>query len=327
MAAYSFSLYVMVGEKKIGCEFCYLENFFSSSLPNFRPPLPYGVFQKFVESPDFQPSVAKKYITISFVQQMLQLFASDDPRERAALKTLLHRIYGKFLGLRPIIRRHINYIFLEFIYETEQNSGIPELLEILGSIINGFAVPLKQEHIHFLRRTLLPLHRAKSLSNFYAQLVYCVVQFIEKEPSLTEEIVFTLLRMWPHQCSAKQAMLLGEFEEICDVIDPKQFENIFQPLVGRIALCMASSHFQVSERALCFWNNEYVISLLESYANIILPMILPHLIHVSEHHWNKTITLLATDTVKMLNELDPTIVSKCLAEMGRLEMLDDDEEM
>ena len=187
--------------------------------------LVYGVFQKFVESPEFQPSVSKKYITVGFVQQILQLFASDDPRERTALKTLLHRIYGKFLGLRPVIRRHINYIFLEFIYETEQNSGIPELLEILGSIINGFAVPLKQEHIHFLRRTLLPLHRARSLSSFYAQLVYCVVQFIEKEPSLTEEVVFTLLRMWPHQCSTKQVMLLGEFEEICDVIDPKQFEN------------------------------------------------------------------------------------------------------
>jgi len=204
--------------------------------------LVYGVIQKFVESPEFQPPSAKKYITICFVQQLLLLFASDDPRERSALKTLLHRIYGKFLGLRPVIRRHINYIFLEFIYENEQNSGVPELLEILGSIINGFAVPLKQEHIQFLRRTLLPLHKTKSLATFYAQLVYCIVQFIEKEPSLTEEVVFSLLRMWPHQCSSKQVMLLGEFEEICDVIDPRQFENIFQPLVGRIALCMASSH-------------------------------------------------------------------------------------
>ena len=126
----------------------------------------YGVFQKFVESPDFQPSIAKKYITVSFVQQLLQLFSSDDPRESTALKTLLHRIYGKFLGLRPVIRRHINYIFLEYIYEREQTSGVPELLEILGSIINGFAVPLKQEHIMMLRRTLIPLHKSKSLATW-----------------------------------------------------------------------------------------------------------------------------------------------------------------
>ena len=69
-----------------------------------------------------------------------------------------------------------------------------------------------------------------------------------------------------------------------------------------------------------------MISLLESYASIILPMILPHLIHVSEHHWNKTITLLATDTVKMLNELDPVIVSRCLTEMNRMSLLDEDDE-
>ena len=31
-------------------------------------------------------------------------------------------------------------------YETERHNGIAELLEILGSIINGFALPLKEEH-------------------------------------------------------------------------------------------------------------------------------------------------------------------------------------
>ncbi len=31
-------------------------------------------------------------------------------------------------------------------FETERHNGIAELLEILGSIINGFAQPLKEEH-------------------------------------------------------------------------------------------------------------------------------------------------------------------------------------
>lgn len=62
------------------------------------------------------------------------------------LKTTLHRIYGKFLGLRAFIRKQINNVFYRFIYETEHHNGIAELLEILGSIINGFALPLKEEH-------------------------------------------------------------------------------------------------------------------------------------------------------------------------------------
>ncbi len=43
--------------------------------------------------------------------QLLDLFDSEDPRERDFLKTILHRIYGKFLGLRAYIRKQINNTF------------------------------------------------------------------------------------------------------------------------------------------------------------------------------------------------------------------------
>lgn len=56
------------------------------------------------------------------------------------------------------------------------------------SIINGFALPLKEEHKVFLLKVLLPLHKAKSLSVYHPQLAYCVVQFLEKDPSLTEPV-------------------------------------------------------------------------------------------------------------------------------------------
>ena len=40
----------------------------------------------------------------------------------------------------------------------------------LSSIINGFAVPLKEEHKVFLERVLLPLHKAHSLNMFHPQV-------------------------------------------------------------------------------------------------------------------------------------------------------------
>ena len=86
-------------------------------------------------------------------------------------------------------------------YETERHNGVAELLEILGSIINEFALPLKEEHKvalsiqtasfkHviiqiFLLKVLIPLHKLKSLSVYHPQLAYCVVQFLEKDPALT----------------------------------------------------------------------------------------------------------------------------------------------
>lgn len=77
-----------------------------------------------------------------------------------------------------------------FIYETEKFNGVAELLEILGSIINGFALPLKVEHRQFLAKVLLPLHTTKTLNQYQAQLAYCIVQFIEKDPELTPQVLY-----------------------------------------------------------------------------------------------------------------------------------------
>ena len=55
----------------------------------------------------------------------------------------------------------INNIFYRFVYETERHNGVAELLEILGSIINGFALPLKEEHKIFLLKVLMPLHKVR----------------------------------------------------------------------------------------------------------------------------------------------------------------------
>jgi serine/threonine-protein phosphatase 2A regulatory subunit B' len=70
---------------------------------------------RFLESPDFQPNIAKRHIDSQFVLRVLDLFDSEDPRERDFLKTVLHRIYGKFLGLRAFIRKHINNVFYRFV--------------------------------------------------------------------------------------------------------------------------------------------------------------------------------------------------------------------
>ena len=35
---------------------------------------------------------------------------------------------------------------------------------------------------------LLPLHKVKTLSVYHPQLAYCIVQFLEKDPSLTQPV-------------------------------------------------------------------------------------------------------------------------------------------
>lgn len=289
----------------------------------------YEFFLRFVESPDFNTNLAKRYIDQSFVLNLLELFDSEDPRERDFLKTTLHRIYGKFLNLRAPIRRSINNVFYHFIYETERHNGIAELLEILGSIINGFALPLKEEHKTFLMRVLIPLHKVKSLSMYHPQLAYCVVQFLEKDGSLAEEVVLGLLKYWPKVNSPKEVMFLSEVEEILDVIDPAEFQKIQVSLFQQLARCINSQHFQVAERALYYWNNEYIVNLMSDNMAVILPIVFPALYQNSKSHWNRcaqfwlsprvsltmyssTIHGMVYNALKLFMELNPDLFDETL---------------
>uniref|UniRef100_A0A8C6SA83 Serine/threonine protein phosphatase 2A regulatory subunit n=1 Tax=Neogobius melanostomus TaxID=47308 RepID=A0A8C6SA83_9GOBI len=267
--------------------------------------LVYEFFIRFLESQEFQPSIAKKYIDQKFVLQLLELFDSEDPRERDYLKTVLHRIYGKFLGLRAFIRKQINNIFLRFVYETEHFNGVAELLEILGSIINGFALPLKAEHKQFLVKVLIPLHTVRSLSLFHAQLAYCIVQFLEKDPTLTEPVIRGLLKFWPKPA----VMFLGELEEILDVIEPTQFVKIQEPLFKQISRCVSSP----CGAGLYYWNNEYIMSLIEENSSVILPIMFSSLYRISKEHWNPAIVALVYNVLKAFMEMNSTLFDELTA--------------
>ena len=164
----------------------------------------YEFFLRFVVSSEVVAKVAKKYVNQEFVRRLLDIMDSEDPRERDYLKTILHRIYGKFMHLRSFIRQSIRHIFYRFVYETERHNGIGELLEILGSIINGFAIPLKDEHVRFLEMALMPLHKPKCVALYHQQLSYCVTQFVEKDGETGQLVIKSLCRLWPWSCSTKQ---------------------------------------------------------------------------------------------------------------------------
>lgn len=71
-----------------------------------------------------------------------------------------------------------------------------ELLEILGSIINGFAIPLKKEHLLFLQKALIPLHKPSCVPRYHQQLSYCIVQYVEKDPDTVMPVLRVSLHDW-----------------------------------------------------------------------------------------------------------------------------------
>jgi len=274
----------------------------------------YEFFLRFVVSNDVDPKIAKRFVDQNFMMKFLELFDSEDPRERDYLKTILHRIYGKFMALRSFIRRAIQHVFFKVIYESENHNGVGELLEILGSIINGFALPLKDEHKEFLIKALIPLHKVKSLGSFNQQLSYCMAQYCEKDGRLAYDIIMAMLRFWPLSITAKQVLFLNNLEEQLEMTQPNEFFRLQEPLFRRLALCITCSHFQVAERTLFFWNNDYIVKLINQNRHVLFPMVIGALCRNSKQHWNSAVQGLTFNVLKLLMEADPQLFDECSAQ-------------
>ncbi|KAI7725032.1 hypothetical protein M8C21_029803 [Ambrosia artemisiifolia] len=285
------------------------EPFLDPSWPHLQ--LVYELLLRYVISSDTDTKVAKKFIDHSFVLKLLDMFDTEDPREREYLKTILHRIYGKFMVHRPFIRKAINNIFYQFIYETERNSGIAELLEILGSIINGFALPMKEEHKLFLVRALIPLHKPKAIATYHQQLAYCIIQFVEKDNKLADTVINGLLKYWPVTNCQKEVLILGELEEVLEATQATEFQRCMVPLFRQLARCLNSPHFQVAERALFMWNNEHIVSLIAQNRTVILPIIFEALETNIQGHWNPAVHGLTSNIRKMFMEMDTQLFEEC----------------
>lgn len=93
------------------------------------------------------------------MQEFINLFDTFNNEEREFLKNILHKLYAKLIPRRKMIRKAVNDKFFDLIHETHNFSGAAELLDILASIISGFAIPLREEHIQFFNTVMIPLHK------------------------------------------------------------------------------------------------------------------------------------------------------------------------
>nr|KYP55664.1 Serine/threonine protein phosphatase 2A 57 kDa regulatory subunit B' iota isoform [Cajanus cajan] len=284
----------------------------------------YDLLLQFINYNSLDVKLAKVHIDHAFILRLLDLFDSEDPRERDCLKTILHRIYGKFMVHRPFIRKSVSNIIYRFVFETERHNGIAELLEIFGSVISGFALPLKEEHKIFLY----------------------------KDQRLASTVIKGLLKYWPVTNSQKELMLISELEEILEMTSMAEFQKIMVPLFRRMACCLNSSHYQirffgsfhltsskliltreetwcilvscyrevypkrvymilVAERAHLLWNNEHILNLITQNRQVILPLVFSAIVHNAESHWNQAVLNLTQNIRKMLSQMDEELVDAC----------------
>ena len=188
------------------------------------------------------------------------------------------------------------------------------------SIINGFALPLKEEHKIFLEKTLLPLHKTRYLSLYFRQLDYCMIQFIEKDPSLAVPVILGLLKIWPKTNSTKEVLFITEIEEILEIISLEHFKLISGPLFRQLSKCIDSNHFQVSERALLLWHNDFICeNLIRSRVDEVLKIVLPVLSKHAKSHWNRNVQILIFNAIDRFMSIDSVLFDDCVAALPEQE--------
>merc|ERR1712013_862026 len=147
----------------------------------------------------------------------------------------------------------------------------------------------------------------------HQQLSYCMAQYVEKDPRLAYNIVLSMLKFWPVSITSKQVLFLNELEETLELTQPPEFHRMQDRLFRRIAICITCPHFQVAERTLFLWNNDYIVKLINQNRQALFPIVIGALYTNSKQHWNSAVHGLTFNVLKLLMEADPQLFDECSA--------------
>lgn len=249
----------------------------------------YEFFLQLIINDAVEVRLLKVYVTPQFIQEFLELFDSEESIERDYLKNILHKLYAKLVPRRKMIRKAMNDCFFLLIHETHKFNGAAELLDILASIISGFAVPLREEHTLFFNNVIIPLHKVQTCSTFYEQLLRCSMLFLTKDRTLAVSLLNGLLKYWPFANCTKETLFLTELQEVMEVCEVDKIEHLIKRLFQRIMMCIGGIHLQVADRAMCFFENDYFLNIFKMYKEQTFPMMVPLIVELSENHWYKVL--------------------------------------
>ncbi len=174
------------------------------------------------------------------------------------VRLVAHQLYGRLPKRRSLFRR----VFGEMLSNVQQLghrvTGVDDILTVYNSIVCGFALPIKAEHLHFLEHCLLPLHKLDGLAEFSSSLTRCLLLFIARDSSLSstvcvrfwtdDQILRGILHYWPRSNSQNEIILIDEIEKIIQTMNGEQLGSVLPPLLHRFQQCLVSEKFLVSDQ-------------------------------------------------------------------------------
>ena len=181
--------------------------------------------------------------------------------------------------IRNIISNYINDSFII----SKKTCGVEELLDIMSSIVSGFAIPLREEHIIFFKNIIIPLHKVKSYDKFHDNLIRCVILFLEKDKTLLNLLLEGILDYFSSHNFNNKILLLEELEEILDFCDVSNIKPLVEKLLNTIVECFSEFNINLRKKALSFFDNDIFISIIHEYISISYNIIVPKLYYLEKN--------------------------------------------
>lgn len=123
----------------------------------------YELFYSLLSNDVLDSKILKEHLNRKFLSNYIGLFEYVyGIDELKYMKNILHKIYLKVNMRRKLLRLIILDKLLEFIYEKDRYRGMSEILEFYSSVVAGFTVPLKDEHMYFFRAIVIGLHKVQT---------------------------------------------------------------------------------------------------------------------------------------------------------------------
>ena len=272
----------------------------------------YDIFLQLTINEACDVKTLKQFITSNFISEFLELFDSDLPEERDFLKNILHKLYAKLVPRRKMIRKAITDCFHLLIHEIHKFNGASELLDIMASIISGFAIPLREEHVIFFKNIIIPLHKVQTSNLYFDNLIRCSMLFLTKDSTLSIPLLEGILKYWPFANYIKETLFLQELPEVFEFCDVEKIQPLIVKLFKRIIKCISGRHLQVADRAMCLFESESFISIIKQYKTITFNMLVPVVNYLAENHWHQMLKESLSALKEILQKIDPESYSKAL---------------
>jgi hypothetical protein len=107
-------------------------------------------------------------------------------------------------------------------------------------------------------------------------------------------------------------LFLQELPEVLEFCEADKLKPLVTKLFKRIVRCIAGSHLQVADRAMCLFESESFIQIIKQYKTLTFNMLVPVIVKLADNHWHKMLQESLTALKEILHKIDPTAFDNAL---------------